>query len=192
MALYFCVWKPRKRREKEEAERDARLEDAGFTPFVQQERDAGTLTTVPPSYDPAWAGELAGSADAAGGPSPGSGSDVPLLSAGSEKQRQAAALGGAAVVSPSSPSSSTPKTPDWKVPYLLPYLPQHAGGTDLRGTPDAGARGVKGVFGKNKKSKDSSKWLDEEAVSPTSGTTEKSAQSGYSEGMMRPMNPDSQ
>lgn len=165
VALYFCVWKPRKRREREEAEREARLENAGFTPYVQREVDGGTLT-VPPSYDPAWGGEPSGSSSGSTA-HPGSDSTTPLLLAGGEKQRQ--------VQSPTTPITANLKTPDWKVPYL----PQQAGGAVLGGTPETDARGSRGIFGKRRS--------HEKTMSPNS---EKSGQSGYSEGMLRAINPD--
>lgn len=184
IALYFCLWKPRKRREREYAERDERLENAGFTPYVQQREVDGGTVVVPPSYDPAWANETAVSSSGQSGES-GSNAVRPLLPSSNEKQLYAAP--GAGVTT--SGASHVPTVPDWKAPYLPPPHGS-AAPTAVAASPttDGGGRGF---FGRNGGSTTSGPAVSEKmALVRGIERTERSTQSGYSESMLRPMNPD--
>ncbi|CAK9784694.1 hypothetical protein CC85DRAFT_282880 [Cutaneotrichosporon oleaginosum] len=177
VAVYLCIWRPRKRKEREEAEREANIENSRFTPFVQPQLGSEAhINTVPPSYDPAWAGAFPRETSA---PRTNSESDAPLLGTASEKQLYTDHSG------LSTPSPSV--VPDWK----RPYLPESHGGVPLGRAPSATeTSGPRGFFRK----RTSTTGTSEQTLTTTAGAfSEKSKQSpqdGYSEAMLRAVNPD--
>ncbi|BEI80775.1 hypothetical protein CcaverHIS002_0113040 [Cutaneotrichosporon cavernicola] len=183
IAVYFCVWKPRKRREREEAEHVASIENSRFTPFVRQAVDSEAANKViPPSYNPAWADQFP--SDSA--TRTNSGSDASLLGTNSNsntnsntgKQR----TGGSGM---SNPTQST--VPDWK----QPYLPETHGGAALGGAVGpAVSSSQRGLFREKHAANASSRQSSEKPSTFKDEKGGQNLQAGYSEDMLRAINPD--
>jgi hypothetical protein len=176
VALYFCFWRPRKRKEREEAARDANIENSRFTPFVQQV-DSDAHTTVPPSYNPAWANQFPREPSA---PRTNSESDAPLLGSVNEKHVHVGTSG-----PPTPPPSAVP---DWK----RPYLPESHGGAPLgaSGAAAAAPPARRGLFGTKSSTKGSSRRSSEKTSTLSDEKAGPNLQGGYPEGMLRAINPD--
>ncbi|BEJ17670.1 hypothetical protein CspHIS471_0610710 [Cutaneotrichosporon sp. HIS471] len=172
VAVYFCVWKPRKRREREEAEHVATIENSRFTPFVRQAVDSEAVNKViPPSYDPAWADQFPSDSAAR----TNNGSDASLLGTNSNSNPNSNSNTGK---QNGRSGMSTPTVPDWK----RPYLPQTHGGAALGGVGPAVSSSQRGVFGEKHAPNASSTFKDEKGG--------QNLQAGYAEGMLRAINPD--
>lgn len=179
VALYFCIWQPRKRREREEAERAANIENSHFTPFTQEVDGDAHNNTVPPSYNPAWARQFPREPSA---PHTNRDSNARILEHASEKQLYA---GGSGPSTPT-PTPTPPAVPDWK----RPYLPESHGGVPLGAAAPAALSGRRGLFGKKSSGTSSPKQTSEKTSSHSDGKAGQNLQGGYSESMLRAANPD--
>ncbi|GMK57434.1 hypothetical protein CspeluHIS016_0402680 [Cutaneotrichosporon spelunceum] len=151
LAAYFCIWRPRKRkqRELEEVWDVPTVDQSGYMSNMRQVSDSeATIQAIPPSYNPAWANQFPtewsdaqtnnSSADLLPGPS------TQGISTRAKYTYTPSTTGGSGGSGPATPTQVV--AAEWK----RPYLPETHGGAVLAGSAGPAESNQRGLFGKKK------------------------------------------